>query len=200
MTRVRLFVAVNLPPDMRSAIWAAIRPLRDAGFPVRWVGSAELHLTLSFLGDVEGSEVAGLEAGLREVTRKFPSLRIRVEGVGAFPSLRHPRVLWLGVEAPPVLRLLYHAVETVTEAQPSPRKRRAFHPHITLGRVRSRVRPSAFRGLDAAARGVSYGADCEVTQVALMRSELGQAGARYSMLCSFPLDASPATGRTQRNC
>lgn len=191
---MRLFAAVNFPEKVREEIWRAAAPLREAGFPVRWVDARRLHMTLKFLGEVDGSAAEAVEGALAGVARGFVPLNLRLGGVEGFPSLRAPRVVWLGVEAPPDLGRLRDSVEEALVAHGFPREGRAFHPHLTLGRARREARSPAFQGLEDAAGEVGFRARCRVAGIDLMRSVLRPSGAEYSVVTSFPLVGSSGEG------
>lgn len=184
---MRLFVAVNLPSEIREEMWTAARRLREAGFPVRWVKAAQLHLTLRFLGEVREAERSKLEPALEETVCGRRRFSVRLGGVGAFPSPRCPRVVWVGVRGPPDLGELQRAVDARVRELGLPSEPRAFHPHVTLGRARRSAERSAFDAFETVAPTVGYAADFEVKSVEMMRSELGRAGARHSVLSSFRL-------------
>jgi len=95
---MRLFVAVNYPARLRQKIARLCRPLEDAGIPGRWTEPDEVHLTLKFFGEVANSEVDAISSVLVEVAGRFRPFDMRFGPIGAFPSPRRPRVVWLGVE------------------------------------------------------------------------------------------------------
>jgi RNA 2',3'-cyclic 3'-phosphodiesterase len=184
---MRLFIALNLPDEERVRIREAAAPLREADLPVRWIGHESYHLTLKFLGDVRSEMVPVVERVVGRVassTRAFP---ITVKGFGAFPTIRRPRVLWVGVEPTPALRCLKQDLEWGLASHGFERETRAFHPHITLGRAGEREGAGAFRGLDELAAGLEFSTTVEVATVDVMRSHLARDGARYSVLESAPL-------------
>lgn len=184
---MRLFIALNLPDTERRLIREAAGPLREAGLPVRWIEDDIYHLTLKFLGEVRSEMVPVVERVVKRVaagTRAFP---ITVSGFGAFPTIRRPRVLWVGVEPTPALRCLKQDLEWGLAAHGFERETRAFHPHITLGRSGEGEGAGAFRGLDELAAGLDYSGTVEVTTVDIMRSHVSRQGARYSLLEAVPL-------------
>jgi 2'-5' RNA ligase len=176
---VRLFVAVNLPEGLRSALWIASQPLRAAGFPVRWVQPDGLHLTLKFLGEVAASREEGLVTAVRSAVDGAKPFSVAIAGVGAFPSAARPRVLWIGCEAAPPLELLQDRVERAFAKIGFPVEGRPFHPHLTLGRARRGAHPRDFVGLDRAAADLSVEGELLVSSVDLMESVLHPSGARY---------------------
>jgi 2'-5' RNA ligase len=186
--RVRTFVAVNLSAGGRAALHSATEPLRRAlGRSVSWVAEPALHVTVKFLGDRPDDFARRLAEGLAQRVERLRSTAIELRGVGAFPSLARPRVLWIGVAPNPVLSQLYHEVDTASAELGVPSEERPFHPHVTVGRVRDRARVDG-TALAAAAAAVSFHAVERVSTVDIMESVLGPGGARYRVLSVVPLD------------
>lgn len=186
---MRLFVAVNLPAEERRRAWDAAEPLRSARLPVRWVGEDALHLTLRFLGEVGEDRVAPIAEALRGAVGGARSFAVTLGGVGAFPSVARPRVVWLGVERHPALELLANDVELALQAFAFEPELRPFSPHLTLGRVERGARPAVFRDFARLAEAISYEGMTTVESVDLMRSTLGPHGAAYRALARAPLEA-----------
>lgn len=184
---MRLFIAINLPAQLRRSIVDATAPMRRAAPKLSWVSEERLHLTLEFLGDQPEEGVAPLEAALaREVARHAP-ITLALRGLGAFPNLRAPRIVWLGVTPDPKLELLHHDLACACAELGYEREARAFRPHITLGRARAPLRAEAARELARAARAVTWSATVEARSVDIMESRLLPGGARYGVLAAIPL-------------
>lgn len=179
---MRLFIALTLPAREQNRIHAAAAPLREADFPVRWLEPDSYHLTLKFLGNVRSEKVSVVEAVLDRVAGGTPTFPLAIRGFGAFPTIRRPRVLWVGVEPVPALRCLKQDLEWALADHGFDRETRAFHPHITLGRADEERGAGVFRGLDEMAARLSYTGKVQVSSVELMRSQLSRQGARYSVL------------------
>ena len=189
---MRLFVAVNLPKKERERIHRASRALRDQSLPVRWVEPDNFHLTLKFLGEVRAEVVPHIVAILARVALGCPPFSAQLAGFGAFPTIRRPRVLWLGVEPTPALRCLKQDVEWALADLGFERETRAFHPHLTLGRVDRDDEAGTFRGLDELVAEMSYSGSVPVRSVELMRSQTGKDGSQYSIVSSWPLTPQPS--------
>jgi 2'-5' RNA ligase len=189
---VRLFLAINLPVAERRAIRAATASMRAAGEgrDVQWMGDAQLHITLKFLGERPDDAVSPLRAALAPVVGSHAVFPVELRGLGAFPNLRAPRVVWLGVTPDPKLELLQHDVERTCAEVGYALDARTFRPHITIGRARDLVPAEAARAIAASARGVRYAASVPVHSVDLMASELRPAGARHSVLAALALGGS----------
>ena len=184
---LRLFLAVNLPPAERRAIHAATAPLRAAAGGVSWVAEENLHLTMKFFGAQPESAVEALRAALAPAAAGAHAPTLDLGGLGAFPNLRAPRVVWMAVHPDPRLELLHHDLEVVCGAAGYEVDGRAFRPHLTLGRVRDKIAPAGARAIADAARGVHYRGRAVARSVELMASELTPQGARYRVMASLPL-------------
>lgn len=144
---MRLFVAVPVAEPARHQILKLLGQLRGAAWPVRWVHDEGLHMTLKFFGEVGAERLDVIAEALRFAAADAGSLSLQLGDLGAFPSRSRPRVLWVGVNAPPALELLQDRIERGCEAIGFPPEGTPFQPHITLGRVREGQRlPSG--GLD----------------------------------------------------
>ena len=184
---MRLFIALNLPSSERERIHEAAAPLRDAGLPVRWLDPESYHLTLKFLGGVRDEMVPRVERVGEKVAAQTERFSLGLGGFGAFPTIRRPRVIWLGANPTPVLRCLKQDLEWALTHHGFERETRAFHPHITLGRAGQDEGAGAFRGLDELAASLDYQSSVPVRTVDLMRSQLSRTGATYSLVRSSPL-------------
>jgi 2'-5' RNA ligase len=187
---MRLFIAINIPKAERLRIHRAARPLREQGYPVRWVPEELFHITLKFLGQVSPESLPALRESLGKVAKKTDPFTLEIRGFGAFPTIRRPRVLWVGADPSPALRCLKQDLEWALSDQGFERETREFHPHFTLGRVRTRDGAGAFRGLDVLASELEYEGEAHVGAIELMESHLSSSGARYEILSSFPLSGA----------
>ena len=123
---MRAFIAIDLDPEIKSALAALVHGLKATRADVRWVGFGGMHLTLKFLGPIEESRALRVGGIMDEVGRRHAPLSLRLEGTGAFPSDRAPRVLWAGVAAEPGLLALQEDLDAALEADGFERERRAF--------------------------------------------------------------------------
>jgi 2'-5' RNA ligase len=177
---MRLFVAVNLPADIRDALWESAASLRRRDYPVRWVSAEALHITVKFLGEVAADREAAIVAALERVVEGTKPFPLALSGFGAFPTVERPRIVWAGCEPAPSLELLQHGVELEMDRLGFPLEGRAFHPHVTLGRQRRGARPAAFRGFADRLGSLAFDAEVQVTSLDLMQSTLAPSGATYS--------------------
>lgn len=173
---MRLFLAINLPPEVRQEIVAATADLRDALPKLAWVREPHLHLTLKFLGEQPAERVDDIQGAISGLTSYHRELLMTLGGIGAFPNFRRARVVWMGVAHEPRLELLHHDVETACEGLGFELDGRPFRPHLTLARVRRAMDEAEARALSRAARQIDYQTDFIVRSIELMQSTLPEGG------------------------
>jgi RNA 2',3'-cyclic 3'-phosphodiesterase len=133
---MRLFAAVPIAEPARGQILELLTDLRQGDWPVRWVHDEGLHLTLKFFGEVAAERLDVITEALRFAAEGAGPQPLSLSELGAFPSRSRPRILWVGVQAPPSLELLQDRIERGSEAIGFPPEGTPFQPHVTLGRVR----------------------------------------------------------------
>ncbi|HUP52420.1 MAG TPA: RNA 2',3'-cyclic phosphodiesterase [Longimicrobiales bacterium] len=184
---MRLFIALNLPKKERERIYRAARCLREEEMPVRWLEPDHFHVTLKFLGEIRRERVPQVEEAIARVAETTAPFSTTLSGFGAFPTIRRPRVIWLGVGANPELRCLKQDIEWSLGDLGFEAETRAFHPHVTLGRANDRNGAGAFRGLDDMMAELEFKDDVKVHSLDLMRSQVSREGAKYTVLSSAKL-------------
>ena len=184
MAKVRAFVAIELDSALHTALAAAQDALRQADLSVRWVRPEGIHLTLRFLGGIEADLVQEIEGRLKAVASRSSPFRIQLGGLGGFPSLERPSVLWIGVVGEvELLSMLQVGLEAELEPLGFPKEGRPFHPHLTLGRVRARRRSGGRRGAAGLAEAVGTPTGEQLVEgISLMKSSLTPDGARFTQL------------------
>ena len=151
-------------------MYAATEPLRRVLPDIRWVPEHLLHLTVKFLGERDDSFVGSVTEKLDGVASGYAPLPITLGGVGAFPNLRRPAVVWIGVTGDSKLELLNHDVEFVCSQLGVEVEGRAFRPHVTLARIRG-ADAAAVRRFAQTCDQVVYEEECRVNSLDLMLSE-----------------------------
>ncbi len=135
---IRSFLAIELPRPIIKKIEEVQEDLRSAHADVRWVNPEKIHLTLKFFGNIEESRIDPIFKSIEEPIRNTLPFSLKVRGVGAFPHLKNPRVIWMGlVDGREVLVSFQKQIETQLEKIGFQPEDRPFHPHLTLGRMRS---------------------------------------------------------------
>ena len=183
-------MAVNLPAQERRSIHRATAPLRELGAPVKWTGEDSLHVTLRFLGEVAEDRARAIGEALAGAVRKVRPFDVTLGGVGAFPDLDDPRVLWIGVERHPALELLANDVEMTLQGFGFEPELRPFQPHLTIGRARKDAGRKKLGVLDGPAREINYSGVLVVDAIDLMVSKTGKGGAVYRSLRRATLDGN----------
>jgi 2'-5' RNA ligase len=188
--RWRVFLAIEVPDAVRAALTGPVGSLESLGDVVRINALERIHLTLHFLGHLPRADVEHLPAALAAVARRHQRFRLAVEGVGGFPDIRRPRVLWAGVagaELPRLIGVQADLGDALRKTGVAIEDR--FHPHLTLARV---VRPpkaterTVLRDWASEWARTAFG-EIPVDHVRLMRSQLGGGPARYTTLATFDL-------------
>jgi len=191
----RLFFAVPIPAETRAAVASIAERVEaevaDGRSRIRWVRMDGLHLTLRFLGPTPLEAVPALIALTDAAAAATPPVAIELGGAGAFPSVDHPRTLWVGLRAgEAALQALARTVETGVAVATGglPLETRPFAPHLTIARTDGvRNAPAAAQALVAAAAGLA--AAFTADEIVLYRSFLGEGPARYE-----PVHAARLTG------
>lgn len=179
---MRLFVALNFNKAERQKILRAVGPVRDAGLPVNWIDPESYHLILKFLGAVDQKRLAVIKGVVDQAAAGTRRFDLVLKGFGAFPTIRKPRVLWVGADPSPALRCLKQDVEWGLAELGFEKETRAFHPHVTVGRATGDEGAGVFRGLDELAGGIRFKAKVPLKGLDLMRSESTKSGPRYSVV------------------
>ncbi len=179
---LRAFIAVELTDELRAALDAMVVRLKQIGARVGWVRSANLHLTLIFLGELARRRIEAVVRVMDEVAAGLPTFDLAVNGTGSFGSPRAPRVVWAGIPDPPVALMTAQADLTYRLKKIGFEvSGKAFHPHVTLGRVRGRDQGVALTSALASANNTRFGV-APVRRLVLMQSHLDSTGSHYSIL------------------
>src|ERR1700688_3384761 len=180
---MRLFVALDIPEDVRSALAALTARLRPACRNARWVRIEGLHVTLKFIGETPAEKVDAIKAALASIPSRAP-IPINFRGLGFFPNERRPRVLWAGIEASAELAALAAAVKTALDPLGIPREERAFSPHLTLARFDAPRALDALHAVVEKASLLEFGG-ATAKEFHLYQSILKPGGAEYTRLATF---------------
>ena len=179
----RAFVALKPPEDVLAAVAAAVEPARSVRAGLRWEQRERYHLTVPFLGPVPA--LAPVVDGLARVLRDRPRFSFRLGGAGAFPKPGRARVVWIGAAAGgDELVGLATAVATGLRPVGHEPDRQAFHPHLTVARLKV---PDNVADVLAAIGAEAVGEAFTVGEIVLYRSELSSKGPTYTVLERFPL-------------
>lgn len=188
---IRTFIAVDLPPSVLDALGQITNQLQSKlpDRPVRWVNYEKMHLTLKFLGDVSSENIGMVERILQSEAAKRPVMEIGIGGIGAFPKTRHPRVIWIGIEAPSELFDLRRGIEDGVARLGYNYDKYDFTPHLTLGRISRKASATDVRAVGTVLHDFQVGfiGVARIDAVHLYRSDLHPEGAQYTRLFSASL-------------
>jgi len=178
MASLRAFVALELDPKLAPGVVAVQEQLaRDGWQRVKWVEPYNLHFTLKFLGEVSVNDLDRIVGSIERGMRSFPQFRVELAGIGAFPSVSRPRVIWIGVgQGKEELCALAESVR-----KEFPPEKQPFRPHLTIGRVKDAQAIPALKTADLKLGRFT------VEKVSLMQSTLTRSGPVYTRLHQFPL-------------
>jgi RNA 2',3'-cyclic 3'-phosphodiesterase len=188
----RAFVALALDEATRAAVGATIERLRPLSGAVAWVPAENLHVTLKFLGPQADARLADAVSALGEAGAARGPFSLALHGLGAFPGMEQPRIIWVGIaEGALELRALQGAVDGALQRMGFGADERPWHPHVTVGRVfdpRRWRRDTSPAMREAIARAAASGfGTLAVTRITLMGSDLSRSGARYRELRAVEL-------------
>jgi len=183
---LRCFIAIELPGKIKRDIGALIEILKGCHGDVRWVPSENIHLTLKFLGETPEHLLAKIGELLSKIVVSYEPFYIKICNMGMFPTKRHPRVIWVGVEDSEILRGLQNAIDDSMMSLGYEKEGRTFRPHLTIGRVRSQKGISHLITKLDSFKTRELGST-RVENIKLMRSELKPTGAEYYCLREIAL-------------
>jgi 2'-5' RNA ligase len=135
---MRAFIAIELSPEIKDSLARIQTHLKYSGADIKWIDTGNIHLTLKFLGDITGEKCEKIKSVLDEITKNTKSFEISIKGIGAFPNINYPRVIWIGLDKGVIeSKALSEKIEEETLKAGAQKEARPFAPHLTIGRVRS---------------------------------------------------------------
>ena len=138
METIRAFIAIELTEDIHARLDDIQQQLKKTGADVKWVKSSQIHLTLKFLGEAPLDKIDSIISALENTVESKPPFQIELTGIGAFPKIEHPQIIWIGTEkGKEELKEIAFELEEKLETLGFKKEDREFSPHATLGRVRS---------------------------------------------------------------
>ena len=191
----RTFIALELNSALQRHLAGVIRQMAQALPAIRWVDPAGIHLTLAFLAELTDEQLAAAQDATRDAARQCASFSYQLSRLGIFGSPRQPRVIWMGIAEPlGMLQRLHQALNAELLRRGFEVEIRPFSPHFTLARVKAPLSIEEQRHLRDLLAGDQRGIGTISTSqrflaehLVVMKSELSQTGACYSVLSSFKL-------------
>jgi len=187
---MRVFIAIELPQDIKERLSRLQDKLKGSGADVRWVNPGNIHLTLRFLGEINEESLGKVDGMIREVAKGKPKIKVNLSGLGLFPDTNHPKVIWAGVkEGDSEIKIIAKEIEEKLLGLGIPKEERPFSSHITIGRVKSSVnKERLLEGLDRLEgefreKGFDFAAD----KITIFKSSLLCGGPVYEALKEITL-------------
>jgi RNA 2',3'-cyclic 3'-phosphodiesterase len=184
---LRAFVAVEIPAELLEVLARVQADFKARGVRARWTRTENLHLTLKFLGTISMDHAGAVTHAMQNAAAAHGVFQLTAAGIGVFPGLRQPRVLWAGLSgATDALERLQAELDRGLEAIGYPREGRGFHGHLTLGRFSEGARAAGIAAAVAAYASERFGS-FEVGEMVLFQSDLRPQGPVYTVLARAPL-------------
>jgi 2'-5' RNA ligase len=184
--QIRSFIAIELPEEAKEGLARLKKELeRDEHKFVKWVDPRGIHLTLKFLGNIPSKQVAEITEAIEGAAQGISPFHLEIGGLGAFPSLKQVRVLWVGISGEvEKLSRLQQNIDSALAALRFAKEERSFVPHLTLARIRQGASPLERRSFGELVGSTTFEDKYHVTveSISLMRSQLTPAGAIYTRL------------------
>ena len=184
---IRTFIAIKLPESIISSIREIQENMRTNGLNLRWVRPENIHLTLKFLGDIKENSIENVTTAIYDSVKTYVPISLCAKGIGVFPGIKRPRVVWVGVSGQIESLLgLQKRMEEELEILGFEKEKRPFNGHLTLGRIKGRIDPKRFG--DALKKYVEFTSETFCAdKVILYKSELKPTGAVYTEIVNVPL-------------
>ncbi len=186
---IRAFVALPLSLDCRQRIKAVKQDLLSLLPPIiRWVNVDYLHVTLKFFGEFDPKLIPNFSNSLKVRLTSIGQFDLKIQNLGVFPNKNKPKVIWVGLDQPYELGIIFREIENAAVELGYPKDERGFSPHVTIGRVSNEALEPARIG--AAILNYEEAEICisHVDQIIFFQSTLRPEGPIYSELFQLPLD------------
>ena len=180
---MRLFVAIEIPNEVRAAVASLLNEFRALSPQTKWVRAENMHLTLKFLGETDAGKSSEVQSALAAI-RSAEKVTVELEGLGFFPSAKRPRVFWVGMRSSSNLATIAGDIDRAVHNAGFPLEERPFTPHLTLARFSEPFLPASLQNAIAANASRNFGS-FSTYQFHLIESKLKSTGAEYATLQTF---------------
>ena len=177
---MRLFIAIEIPEDIKKLITEVQGKIKGSGVHANWTRPEGVHFTLKFLGEVPESKVGAIMTSLTSTCKGINTFQLEISNAGAFPNIRNPRVIWLGIsgETGPLAKIQVSIEEGMANLG-FEREKRKFSPHLTLARIKYLKEHDNWQKALDSVKDIRF-PEFAVDHVSLMKSELKPSGAVYT--------------------
>jgi len=181
---MRLFIAIEILEKIKAELMEIVDKLKQAGADVKWVRPQGMHITLKFLGEVDENRKDKIIEILKQISEKKSPFTVTFKGLGAFPDLKRPRVVWIGIEkGGEELKGIAKELDVSLGNLGFLREKREFSPHLTLGRVKSGRNKNALVSALSSHNNFTL-PELNVDKINLIQSILKREGAEYKTVVS----------------
>lgn len=178
---IRCFIAIELSQEIKEALIKIENELQETIRGVKWVEPENIHLTLKFLGHIENETVEKIKVILKEIATGTKPFKIKLSSAGVFPSPSQPRVIWVGIEeGKKESSELANMIEEKTTPLGIEKEARAFHPHLTLARIKFLKDKSSVKNAFGSLKVPQV--EMTATKITLFQSTLSPEGPTYTAL------------------
>lgn len=188
--KIRAFIAIELNKEIHSALSKIQNDLRRTGADVKWVKPANIHLTLKFLGNINTELIPEIKKILSKISQSYTGFAAELTELGAFPRLQSPRVIWAGMQAgkEKVISIAKELEDNLSKIG-IPKEEKDFHPHATLGRIKSPM--NRLKLVEALSSKTKISPlNFQVEKITLFKSTLMPQGPIYEAIVEVSLKAS----------
>ncbi len=189
--QIRSFIAIELPQNVKRGLEQIKYKVKQEGYAgIKWVNTEGIHVTLKFLGNISREQKIEISKILKETTKEISPFNLEIAGLGAFPDLGRPRVLWVAINGEVAkLTRLQQEIDSLLSSRGFPKESRPFVPHLTLARLSDSMLPEEKRKIGTFIKSVKLeaGFQFNAEAVSLIRSKLTPTGAIYSCLFTAKL-------------
>lgn len=181
---MRLFIAIEIPPDVRAGLAVLLQKFRAIAPQVKWVRPENIHITLKFLGETENSKLTAIQSALSTI-RSSQAVALKFLGLGFFPNENRAKVFWAGIESSENLPAIAEDIDHSMHKLGFPLEHRPFTPHLTLARFEPPGIPAKLFAAAEERSSREFGS-LTAREFHLIESKLKPSGAEYTTLHSFP--------------
>lgn len=185
---VRIFIAISLPQETKAGLQSFQGKLKKTGIKASWPKPGTLHLTLKFLGDLKPDKILAVKTCMDKAVMKMPVFRLAASGIGVFPSIKSPKIIWAGVSGQTdVLDKLVNRVEnSLFDNLGFKKEKKKFLPHLTVARIKKPMLPKKTIQLLQDFK-MFHCKKFKVCKITIFQSELKPSGAVHKKLFSIPV-------------
>lgn len=181
-SNIRCFIAIPIAQEIKEELISLQEQLKKAEAQVKWVKPDSIHLTLKFMGNVPRNKIISVTKIIKEIAHKKEWFEISLDTLGAFPSIKKPRVIWVGLRDPQKrMKQLAQELDRRLFSIGLPKEEKEFVPHLTLGRVKKLDNRDKLVEIMSSLK-VVFAGKMLVTKINLMKSQLTPAGPIYSVI------------------